>query len=252
MFATILGQTLDLRAPYRYALWVGAALGLVALVPMPFIGQVERVPSERRAQTRGPFPLLPVALMIGHVYLNHAGWATCQAFCNAYMDSALKLPTSSIGLITGVGQFFAVLAPLLAPRLTARRSNAWTLTVTAMGLAISLVPLALIPHWAAAGLGRLGVMVLSAIWLPALQVFQMESVEDQWRPLAYGAVSMAMGFGYGSLSLVGGYIIAAWGYGNLFLIGAGLATAGAAVMWGILKSPAIVERHSRREHATSE
>jgi predicted MFS family arabinose efflux permease len=113
--------------------------------------------------------------------------------------------------------------------------------MTTLGMAVSLVPLALIPHWAAAGLGRLGIVVLSAIWMPALQVFQMELVDPRWRSLAYGAVSMAMGLGFGSVSLAGGYLIAAQGYRTLFLIGVGLSTAGAALMWRVLKRPALLQ-----------
>ena len=76
-----------------------------------------------------------------------------------------------------------------------------------------------------------------AIWMPAFQVFQMERVDSRWRSLAYGAVSMAMGLGFGSTSLAGGYIIAAWGYRSLFLIGVGLSLAGATLMWYIHQSP---------------
>ena len=104
-----------------------------------------------------------------------------------------------------------------------------------MGLAVCLLPLALIPHWAAVGLGRLGILVLSAIWMPALQVFQMELVDGRWRSMAYGAVSMAMGLGFGSTSLMGGYIVAASGYRSLFTLGVGLSLSGAALMGYILK-----------------
>jgi MFS family permease len=136
------------------------------------------------------------------------------------MDAELHLSPSSIGFITGAGQFAAILAPLLAPRLATRRSHAWTLMATTLGMGASLLPLALIPHWTAAGLGRFGILVLSAVSM---------------RSLAYGAVSMAMGLSYGSASLAGGYIIAATGYRSFFLIGVGLSAAGALVMWGILK-----------------
>jgi MFS family permease len=237
LFAPLIGQTLDHPAPYRYALWVGAALGIVALVPLSLVRRIERVAAKERDRARGPFPLWPIALVVGYVYIRHAGWATCRAFCNAYMDAELHLPASAIGLVTGVGQFIAIPAPLLSPRLAARRSNGWTLMVTTLGIAVSLLPIAIIPHWAAVGLGRLGILVLTGIWMPAFQVFQMERVDPRWRSLAYGAVSMAMGLGFGSTSLAGGYIIAAWGYRRLFLIGVGLSLAGAMLMWGINQRP---------------
>ena len=86
-----------------------------------------------------------------------------------------------------------------------------------------------------AAVGRLGVLALLAMWMPALHVYQMELIETRWRSLAYGAVSMAMGLSFGSASLAGGHIIAAAGYRTLFLLGAGLSTAGAVLMWAILR-----------------
>ena len=243
-FANLLRQTLDDPIPYACALWVGAALGLLGLIPLISMGHVGQVTPREQAEVRGPFPVLPVALMIGYVLLRHGGWATCQAFFNPYMDKVLRLPSSSIGLIIGAGQFVAILASLITPRLAARHSNGWTLMVTTLGMAICLVPLALIPHWAVAGVARLGTLILSAIWMPALQVFQMELVDAQWRSLAYGAVSMGMGFSFGLISLLGGYIIAAVGYRSLFALGVGLCLAGTVLMWGVLRRLSTDQRSS--------
>ena len=235
LFARMLSQTLDMPGPYGCALWVGAALGMVALVPLGRVGQLEQRAAKEQTEAWRPFPMLPVALMVLHVYLSHGGWAVCQAFASAYMDTVLALPTFAIGLVTGVGQLAAMLTPLLNPRLARHRGDGWTLMMTALCTGVSLLPLALIPHWTAAAVGRLGVLALSAMWMPALHVYQMERIETRWRSLAYGAVSMAMGLSFGSASLAGGYIIAAAGYRTLFLLGAGLSTAGAVLMWAILR-----------------
>ena len=235
LFANLLGESVDAPAPYRASLWVGAVLALVAVTPLWFIRPIAPSVHSKQAKGRGPFPFWPVATVIAYVYLRHAGWATCQAFFNAYLDTDLRLSAASIGLISGVGQFLAILAPLLNTRLAARHSNGWTLIVTTLGVAASLLPLALVHHWAAAGLGRLVCVVASAIWLPALQSFHMERVDPQWRSLAYGAVAMGMGLGFSSTSLVGGYVIAARGYRTLFTIGIFLTLASATLLWGILR-----------------
>jgi predicted MFS family arabinose efflux permease len=179
--------------------------------------------------------VLAVALMVLHVYLSHGGWAIRQAFSGAYMDTVLLLPAVAIGLITGIGQFVAVLTPLLNPRLSRRWGDGWTLMVTALGIGLSLLPMALVPHWSAVAVGSIGVLSLSAMWMPALHVFQMEQVEPRWRSLAYGAVSTAMGLSFGSVSLVGGYLVAAMGYRAVFGMGVGISVAGAALMWVILR-----------------
>jgi MFS family permease len=235
LFANLLGESLDAPAPYRVSLWVGAVLALAAVIPLWFVRPIAPGTHSREAKERGHFPFGPIAIVIAYVYLRHAGWATCQAFFNAYLDTDLRLPTSSIGLISSAGQFLAILAPLLNPRLAARRSNGWTLIVTTLGVAASLVPLALVRHWAAAGLGRLVCVVASAVWLPALQAFQMERVDPRWRSLAYGAVAMGMGLGFSSTSLVGGYVISARGYRALFTMGIFVTLASAALLWGILR-----------------
>ena len=235
LFGKALSQTLDLPGPYRMALWTATVPSLVALIPLGLLRPIGQVAIREHAKTPGRFPFASVVPMIVYILLRHSGWATCQAFCTPYMDVGLHLSASAIGLITSAGQALAILAPLVTPRLAARYSNGWILLMSTLGISISLLPLALVPHWAAAGLGRVSILVLSAIWLPAFQVFQMDMVDSEWRGLAYGAVSMAMGLGFGTTSLAGGYIIAAVGYRPLFLLGVGLSLAGVAYLWVVLK-----------------
>lgn len=238
MFAAMLGETLDVPIPYRFALWVGAGVGLIAIIPLALIKKVKAPQTKARIEPRGAAPLLPILMMAAYVYVRHAGWATCHAFCNAYMDTDLNLSTSSIGLISGVAQFAAIIASLLTPRLMKRFGNGGALMISTLGISASLLPIGLIPNWTATAAGRIGIQIMVAIWLPVVQVFQMELVDEKWRSLAYGAMSTAMGFGFGTASLAGGYLIAAQGYRTLFLIGAGLDVIAAAVLWWILKQRA--------------
>jgi predicted MFS family arabinose efflux permease len=106
-----------------------------------------------------------------------------------------------------------------------------------LATAVCLLPMALSTHWLPASLGMWGVVALGAIWMPALQVYQMEQVEAQWRSLAYGILSMVMGFTFASISFAGGYIASAWGYRSLFALGVLTSLAGAIFMWGLLRPP---------------
>lgn len=237
-FARLLGESLDAPAPYRSALWVSAALSGLAITPLLFSGEIGTVATTVRQKRRSPFPLWPVLTVFLYVYVRHAGWATSRAFWNPYMDTELHLSAASIGLIASVGQALAILAPLINPWLAARRSNGWIAMMATLGVALSLVPLATIPHWAAAGLSRLMFVIVSAIWMPAVQAFQMERIDPEWRSMGYGAVAMAMGSGFGSTSIAGGYIIAAAGYRPLFGLGIVLSLVATAIMWGILRRAA--------------
>jgi MFS family permease len=230
LFVLLLHDTLASPAPYRWSLWVAAVLGLVALTPLLKLGQIESKVLLTAGEQSGPFPLGWVVLLVVYGYLTHGAFATCQAFCNAYMDTDLQLSPSAIGLLTAAGQFVAILAPLLVPGLALRYSNRWTLTTTSLGMAISLLPLALSTHWLAVGVGRLGMVALDAMWQPALQVLQMETIASRWRSLAYGIFSMMLGLTFASVSLTGGYVITTWGYRILFLFGVVASLAGAVLM----------------------
>jgi MFS family permease len=236
LLSRALGQTLDAPRPYGVALWAAAAMSVAALAPLLRMGKLEAQTVEEQKQVRGAFPWLAVGLIVVHVYLSHGGWAIRQAFGSAYMDTDLLLPASAIGLITGLGQFAAMLTPLLNPRLARRWGEGGTLVVGALGIGVSMLPLALLPHWSAVVVGSIGVLSMSAMWMPALHVFQMDQVESHWRSLAYGAASMAMGLSFASMSLLGGYVIAQAGYRILFAIGACMSVTGAGLMWAILKS----------------
>jgi MFS family permease len=236
-FASLLGQSLDGPGPYRYALWVGAILSGLAITPLLFSGPIEVTATGSRQERRGSFPIWPIVTTFIYVYVRHAGWATGRAFWNAYMDTDLHLSTAWIGGIASAGQAVAILAPLINPWLARHRSNGWIAMVSTLGVALSLLPL-LIPHWVAAAISQMIFVVVSAIWLPAVQSFQMERVDPEWRSIGYGAVAMAMGSGFSSMSIAGGYIVAAAGYRSLFGLGIAISLVATAIMWGILRHAA--------------
>ncbi len=241
MFAILFSQGLDQPAPYRWALLLGSVTGIFGLIPLMRLRNID-ADDEEEADVfgkSGPFPLALVLILILHVFLIHGGVATVNAFGNAYMDTELHMSAAVIGFITSAGQFIAILAPITMPVLAARRSNAWTLMMAAAGSALFLLPLALVPTWFAAGIGRMGLLVVAAIWLPALQAFQMNAVAKHWRSLAYGSVSMGMGLAFGTVSLIGGFIAASRGYSTLFLIGVVLCIGGSFVMLAVRKVPAV-------------
>ena len=240
VFYLLYGYQPDQPDPYRLSLWVAAALGLFALIPLFGARPTLQVSQTTQAKAETGFPVWTIVLLVFHVYFAQVGIAVCQTFCSAYMDCDLQLTTVVIGLITGAGQFAAVLSPLFAPRLSARHGHAWLLTTTTLATALSLLPLALLPHWAGVTIGGLGVTALAAMWMPALQVFQMELVDARWRSLAYGIVSMAMSLTYASTSLFGGQIAAQWGYQRLFLLAVGLSLIGTVIIWAMRRNPAVV------------
>lgn len=236
LFAGILGQTLDAATPYGYSLWIGAALSVGAIVPIALLRTARQSTTASSGDgAADPFPVGFMAFLAGHIFLVHGGWATLQAFGNAYMDTDLRLTASAIGLITGAAQAVSTGAALVTPRLVRRTGDGATLLLSSLGMGLSLLPLVFIPHWSAAAMGRVGNLALEAMWLPALQVYQMERVGERWRSMAYGIVNTVMGLSFGTVSLAGGYIVAAGGYRAVFLVGVGLCVAASVIMGGMVR-----------------
>ncbi len=236
LFARLLDQSVDAPISYRWSLWSGVTLTLASVILVTLVHPAPPATGGPSTRTYGRFPLWPVLLFSLYIFLSQSGWATCQAFCSAYLDEDLHLSVSANGWVTGIGQLVAIGVSLLMPRLAARQREGWSLIMAMLGMAASLASLALFFHWFPASLGRIGVAAMWAVWLPAVQVFQMELVAERWRALAYGIISMVMGLAFGSVSLAGGYVIAAHGYRILFLAGMGLNLAAALAIWLILKT----------------
>jgi predicted MFS family arabinose efflux permease len=113
----------------------------------------------------------------------------------------------------------------------ARWGNRTTIVWGSLGIALSLLPLALIPHWSAAGLGFMGVTALYSMTTAPLRVFSQEITPPRWRATMSGAVMTGGGLSISAMAFGGGHLIAALGYSGLFLTGAGLTVAGALLFW---------------------
>ena len=99
-------------------------------------------------------------------------------------------------------------------------------------MALSLLLLALFPHWGVAGLGLMGVSALFAITTLAFSICAQELVSPEWRATMSGAMVMAMGLSRSTMAFGGGYLITTFGFSSIFFVGAGLTAAGAILFWG--------------------
>ena len=182
-------------------------------------------------------PLKLIAVISVTSLLHVAGEGALRTFFNVYLDDSLNVRMSLIGAQVAVGQLLAVPAALAMPLLSARLGNRGTIIGSATGVAIILVPLALIPHWGVAGLCFMSIVALNSIRRPAFVVFHQEMMPARWRTAMSGAVSATSGLGYSAMALGAGYIIATVGYPSLFLTGAVLTSIGTMVFWAYFRVP---------------
>ena len=232
-------------APYRVALLIGAALGLPAVLVLLFVRDSgENVREEREDPARaGALPISLLAVMAAVVLLRAAGVGTSRTFFNVYLDDALGASTGQIGVLFAVIQLLSVPAALVMPVLSERWGHFRVVVWASLGIAASMLPLALVPHWAAATVGRIGTYALSAIADPAIGLYQMELVRPRWRSVMAGVVSTALGLSWTALAFGGGYLITSLGYRPLFLL-AGLMTAGGTMLfWVFFRRPHVGTGH---------
>lgn len=246
--AALLNQTTADPAPFAVVLVFAGLL----LLPAPRIvaGTQDREPSRprrsraerRRAAAdgarRADGALYLLIFFLGLTGLMRvAGEGAARSFFNVYLELDLGASTSRIGLLLAFGQLAAGPAALCAPALTRRAGKVPVIVITTALTAGSLVLTALVPHWAAAGIGFTLVVGLRSITQSVSSVVHMEIVPASRRALTSGVVSMSMGLGFTSMSLGGGYLIPVMGFSGLFLLAAAVTAGSAVLFWHYFRVP---------------
>jgi predicted MFS family arabinose efflux permease len=130
-----------------------------------------------------------------------------------------------------VGRLLGVPAALATSALTARFGNRNVVIISSVASAVSLLPLALIPHWSAAGLSFIGLIGFSWIRYASSIVFYLELVPPTRRALVSGITEMAGGICFTLITFGGGFLIARSGYQTFFLLAAAVTGLSALVFW---------------------
>ena len=251
--ATGLGMETADPLPFAIVLVFAGAI----LLPTPWIvaGTRDLEPPQRRrhdaARRRSTRPMgharkvrdadgalyLLIFFLCVTALLRMAGEGAARSFFNVYLELDLGASTSRIGLLLAFGQLAAGPAALCAPALAARAGKTPVIVVTTAITSASLVIMALIPHWVAAGIGFTLVIGMRSIAQSVSSVVHMEIVPASWRAVTSGVVSMSMGLGFTSMSLGGGYLIPALGFPGLYLLAALITAASAVIFWRYFRVP---------------
>jgi MFS family permease len=242
--AKVLRVAMDSPAAYGWPLLIAALLLIPAVMALLATRGGSSALSTRQTEPEaGPAPYRLIALMALVILLQLASEGTARTFSNVYLNTALQVPTAQIGWLSAAGQLLSVPAALATPPLMARWGKGRTYALASLGVALCLLPVALIPHWAAAGLGFMGMVALAAIARPASMVYHQEIVTPGWRAAMSGSTTMASALSWAAMAFGGGYLITALGYRRLFLTGAGITTAGVLLFWATFGVPRGETRH---------
>jgi MFS family permease len=248
MSAKILGISPQDPAAYRYPLWLAAlllAFGVLVLLRSrqpgkaqlgrltPAAAPVAGTPGE--GSEPAPYKLIIVVAVV--MALRFGGRGLITTFFNVYLDAGLGVSTALIGALAAAGQLVSVPAALAAPLLVARWGNARTVATGVLSMAVSLLPLGLVPHWAVAGFGYVTSSGFFSVTVGPIRVFSQELVIPRWRATMAAAFMMGAGLSISALSLAGGYAITALGYQSIFLAATVLVAAAGVLFWGYFRVP---------------
>ena len=153
-----------------------------------------------REEGTAPYRLILVLALV--MLLRSAGEWGMRIFFNVYLDAGLQVSTVLIGALEATGQLLGV-AALAAPLVMVRWGKMRTIGWGIVGMACMYSPLILVAHWAAVGLGFIGMIALAALTSPAFNVFGQESVLPRWRTTVSGAMNMAMGVSIAGMAFGG-------------------------------------------------
>jgi predicted MFS family arabinose efflux permease len=106
-----------------------------------------------------------------------------------------------------------------------------------MGMALFALPLALIPHWAAAGFGFISSAAFFSMTVGPMRLYSQELVVPRWRATMASSFMMGAGLAFSAVSLAGGYVIVAFGYEALFLGAMALMAACGLLFWALFRVP---------------
>lgn len=234
LFGAIARSSISSSLPYGFSLWAAVVILAPGLVLLGFFRETGKgMPKEDvRAASRVPMALIAVIIVVR--FLREYGYGGVLTFFNVYLDTALRLPTPSIGVLVSISAIASIVFTPLMPIVARRWGTGCTSLAGLLAMGIAVLPLALVMSWPPVAIGWAGMTAANSMNEAAMQVFILDIVATRYRALMSGAANMASTLGLAASALGGGYIIRAAGFRALFLLSAGLLFASAASFAALL------------------
>ena len=240
LFSSMLEIPSDHPAPFRFSLFLAGSaviIGLLTILATREENLELEQEHEHESKGAGPMPLA-LFIMMGCIYmLRSTGESAPNVFFNVYLETGLHASTALIGSLVAICRLIAGVAALAMPLFVARWGKERVIGWGILGVVLSILPLALIPHWGTAEIGFIGVMALSAIVNAAYFVYGQEIVSSGWQAVMSGVISMGGGVGGSFILIFGSRIISAYGYVSFFLTAAFLTAVGGLLFLGYFRKP---------------
>jgi MFS family permease len=205
---------------YRAALWVGAGLLTLAILPLLRMKSVPRpADSEPRLKLREMFrpPGQLVRLFLPQVIIGFGAGALVP-FLNVFLRTRFDLSDGFIGILFALQSVVMALATLVGPILAARLRRVRAVVVVQLLSIPFLVLLGYAPFVSFSALGFLARASLMNMANPLYTAFAMDSVSPARRPTASALMQMSWQGTRGVSALVSGQLQDAVGFSAIFPI----------------------------------
>jgi len=228
LFSAVTHTSLSSSIPYGLALWAAVVVLAPGLLLLGFFRETGKGAKEEDHRAAARLPVALIAVIVVVRFLREYGYGGVLTFFNVYLDTSLRLPTASIGVLVSIAAIASVLCTPLMPIVARRWGTGLTSLVGLIAMGIATLPLALVKSWPPAAIGWAGMTAANSLNEAAMQVYILEIVATRWRAVMSGAANMASTLGLAASALGGGYLIRAAGFRAVFLLSAGLLFASAA------------------------
>ena len=237
------GAGMGLLVAYRITLLIGAAIALVAVLPMAWLAGVREAVITHTRETTGKAAraLTPLAV---NAFLIGAGAGLVIPFMNLYFATRFQCSSAQIGVFFAIAAVTTAIAAALGPAFARRFGK--LRTATAMEL-LSL------PFLITLGAERSLAIAVGAFWMratlmqagiPLINAFVMESLPPSLRARASSLNNTVWNGGWAVSATLSGIIIQRFGYAVPFYITATLYAVAALYFYFSF-------RHQPEVHAES-
>jgi len=163
--------------------------------------------------------------------LRVGGEFAARNFFSVYVDATWGITAAQIGSVVAVSSLLTIPAPLITPALVQRYGRVATIAAGALGVALSIVLLAVGGNWAIASIAFISMSVLAGVARSVWSLVVLGFVDAVWRPMSAAVANLFSGLGNTIMSSVGGVLAAGVGYRATFMTSAALVALGAVTVW---------------------
>ena len=233
LMGRLTGTSTEFPEPFRYALYIGSALCLVAMLPL--IGVRAAPARETAAESDVPveFPRRTFVAFGAISICRGAAMGFSFPFFNVFFQQAMGLSTPLIGLLFFLSQIVAVPATMLAPAIARRLGAVITVVPTRIVGSMALILLGFSDNLYLVFVLFLIAAIVEAITMPTEMTYATQIVPRRYWARMQSLRVTGFQIPAGFASLAAGFLIVDYGYWATFALAGSMRLLSALILLGV-------------------